>query len=176
MSARIFLVSLPALMLAACAGTSRPVAATPIPDALIPSGQSPVGVFAARGVQKYECRAKRDDPNGAEWAFVAPEADLFDEHGKAAGKHYAGPTWEASDGSKIVGAVQATASAPRPDAIAWLLLSARSVGSAGRLAAVTSVQRINTAGGRAPATGCTTSVLGQSVNVRYTADYAMFSR
>jgi len=176
MSIRIFLVGLPALLLAACAGTPRPAMRTPIPDALIPVGQSPIGVFAARGVQKYECRAKRDDPNGAEWAFVAPEADLFDEHGRPAGKHDAGPSWEASDGSKIVGAVQASAPAPRPDSIPWLLLSARSVGSAGRLAAVTSVQRINTAGGRAPATGCTTSVLGQTVNVPYTADYAMFSR
>jgi hypothetical protein len=176
MSTKTFLVSLPAILFAACAGSSPPAVVTPVPDALIPIGETRVGAVTARGVQIYECRAKRGDSNGAEWAFVAPEADLFDEHGKPAGKHYAGPSWEASDGSKIAGTVKASAAAPRADSIPWLLLNAHSVGSTGRFAAVTSVQRINTAGGIAPAAECTTSALGRTVRVPYAADYAMFSK
>ena len=32
----------------------------------------------AKGVQIYECRAKKDASAGFEWVFVAPEAELFD--------------------------------------------------------------------------------------------------
>lgn len=177
MSTRTLLITLPVIVSAACAAKpSPPAGATPVPDALIPVGETRSGVFAARGVQIYECRAKQGAPDGAEWAFVAPEATLLDEQGNVAGKHYAGPHWEAGDGSKIVGTVRASAAAPRADSIPWLLLDARSVGGAGRLAKVTSVQRINTAGGKAPSTGCTASALGQTVRVPYTADYAMFAR
>ena len=177
MSTRTLLITLPVILSAACAAKSSPPAAmTPVPDALVPVGETRLGVFAARGVQIYECRAKRDAPDGAEWAFVAPEATLLDEQGKPAGKHYGGPHWEASDGSKILGTVRASAPAPRADSIPWLLLNARSVGGAGRFATVTSVQRINTEGGKAPATGCTASTVGETVRVPYTADYAMFSR
>ncbi len=73
----------------------------------------------------------------AQWAFVAPEAELLDARGAIAGTHYAGPHWESRDGSKIVGSVTARADAPRADAIPWLLLSTRSVGGPGRFANVT---------------------------------------
>ena len=35
-------------------------------------------IVPAKGVQIYECRAGKAGEGGYEWAFVAPEADLFD--------------------------------------------------------------------------------------------------
>jgi hypothetical protein len=146
-----------------------------VPPGLVPAGERPVDRLFARGVQIYACRAKSGAANAAEWVFVAPEAELFDLQGASAGKHYAGPHWEAADGSKIVGAVKARADAPEGGAIPWLLLSARSVGGTGRYAEVTSVQRVNTSGGNAPAQGCSAGMLGTTVRVPYTADYVLFA-
>ena len=159
------------LALAACTG---PLVHTAVPATLKPEGQRLSERVGARGVQIYECRAL---PNaaGASWAFVAPEADLLDARGAVTGKHYAGPHWEALDGSKIVGAVKARADAPQASAIPWLLLSARSVGGPGRFANVTSVQRIHTAGGLAPTKPCDASTLGAIERVPYSADYLFFA-
>ncbi|HEX6706463.1 MAG TPA: DUF3455 domain-containing protein [Albitalea sp.] len=163
------------LVLAACA--SQP--STPsvsVPDNLKPdASEARMSVLAARGVQIYECRAKKDDPAAADWAFVAPEAELFDMNGKTVGKHYAGPHWESSDGSKIVGAVKARADAPQAGAIPWLLLTTKSVGGAGAFSKVTSVQRVSTTGGNAPGQGCSTAMLGQKARVAYTADYVLYA-
>lgn len=160
---------LPAVVLAACAS------APAVPAALVPAGETAIGRVAARGVQIYECRAKPGAAAGTEWAFVAPEAELFDAAGRPAGKHYAGPHWEHGDGSKVVASVKARADAPATGAIPWLLLTARSVGGAGRYAKVTSIQRINTVGGLAPAGGCDATALGKPARVPYTADYVLFS-
>ena len=128
-------------------------------------------VVAAKGVQIYECRPRRDEIGAFEWAFVAPEADLFDRQGAEIGRHYAGPHWEASDGSKVLGTVRERADAPAAGAIPWLLLSAKSVGPQGAFSSVTSIQRVNTAGGVAPPDGCHPSSSGASARVAYTADY-----
>jgi hypothetical protein len=74
-----------------------------IPDTLVPPQQDLlVGKYAAKGVQVYVC-----DVKGAvnEWDFRAPEAELIDARGGPFARHYAGPTWEATDGSKVVGKV-----------------------------------------------------------------------
>ena len=160
-----------ALALAACASQPTGVA---VPSNLVPTGERAVERFGARGVQIYECRNKVGG-TGTEWVFVAPEADLFDTQGAPAGKHYAGPHWEAADGSRIVGTVKARADAPLAGAIPWLLLSARSVGGPGRLSKITSVQRVNPAGGAAPATGCDAATLGRTERVPYTADYILLA-
>lgn len=159
------------LALAACA--SQP-AAVAVPANLVPSGERAIERFGARGVQIYECRNKVGG-SGTEWVFVAPEADLFDVQGAPVGKHYAGPHWEAADGSRIVGTVKARADAPLAGAIPWLLLSARSDGGPGRLSKITSVQRVNTAGGTAPAAGCDAASLGRTERVPYTADYILLA-
>jgi hypothetical protein len=78
---------------------------------------------AATGVQIYECNASKDESTRFEWIFKAPEADLFDGAGNKIGKHYAGPTWESNDGSKVVGEVKARDNGPDPNAIPWLLLA-----------------------------------------------------
>lgn len=169
LSKKLLSTALPAVLLAACASTP------PTPAALVPAGETAVARVAARGVQIYECRAKAGVPAGAEWTFIAPEAELFDASGYSAGKHYAGPHWEAGDGSKVVGSVKARADAPAAGAIAWLLLTTRSVGNNGRLAKVTSIQRVNTVGGVAPAGGCDATTIGKAARVPYSADYVLFS-
>jgi hypothetical protein len=148
------------LLLAGCSSS--------VPESLKPSaGESLKRVFAAKGVQIYECRDH-------EWAFVAPEADLFDTRGRFIGRHYAGPQWEATgDGSRIVGTVKTRADAPAAGAIPWLLLSTKSVGGKGYFSDVTSVQRVATAGGVAPEGGC--DGVGEQVRVPYTAKYYFFN-
>src|SRR4029077_8165594 len=132
-------------------------------------------IVAARGVQIYECRAKKDQAGAYEWAFVAPEADLFDTSGKKIGKHYPGPHWESTDGSKIAGTVKASTDAPQADAIPWLLLVTKSVGSQGSCSKFTSIQRVNTAGGVAPKPGCAQSTAGTPARIPYTADYYLLT-
>jgi len=161
-------------LLAACASTPAPT--LPVPDALKPAAsEAPMGAVAARGVQIYECRAKKDNPSAAEWAFVAPEADLLDGYGRKVGKHYAGPQWESIDGSKIAGSVKSRADAPQTGAIPWLLLTTKSVGPDGSFAKVTSIQRVNTSGGSAPTSGCDAASIGKTARIPYTADYVMFA-
>ena len=147
-----------------------------VPDKLKPAANESVAMIVpAKGVQIYECRARKDPVGGYEWAFVAPEADLFDTRERRIGRHYGGPHWEAVDGSKIVGAVKERADAPVAAAIPWLLLAAKSVGPEGSFSKVTSIQRVNTAGGAAPEAGCSATATGKSARIPYTADYYFFA-
>ena len=117
-------------------------------------------------MQIYECRDSK-------WLFVAPEAELWDARGRKIGSHYAGPHWELADGSKVLATVKARADAPAAGAIPWLLLNAKSVGAEGAFSKVTSIQRVATHGGVAPAGGCSQS--GEEARVYYTADYYFFT-
>jgi Protein of unknown function (DUF3455) len=167
----------PSVLIVVAACSSQPPAPpTQVPDNLKPAPtEAALRTLAARGLQIYECRLKKDDPQAVEWAFVAPEADLFDAQGKLVGKHYAGPHWESVDGSKLLGSVKARADAPRAGAIPWLLLTTKTVGPDGAFAKVTSLQRVNTDGGVAPAAdACTPASLGKTARVDYSADYVMF--
>ncbi|HJV94651.1 MAG TPA: DUF3455 domain-containing protein [Albitalea sp.] len=157
------------LMLAACAS---PPAVT-WPAALAPAdSEAWLMTAAARGVQIYECRA---GASGNAWAFVAPEAQLFDAASHPIGKHGAGPAWQALDGSWVEGKLVARADAPVADAIPWLLLSTRDAGPAGRFSRVTHIRRINTVGGVAPRSGCNADSLGATARVPYTADYLLYT-
>src|SRR5262245_65756498 len=90
--------SLP-LLVVACAGLDKPTSTVNVPDKLKPSANEWLAVIVpAKGVQIYECRAKKDQAGAYEWTFVAPEADLFDTSGKKIGRHYAGPHWESKIG------------------------------------------------------------------------------
>jgi hypothetical protein len=168
------LLAVSALFLAACASLQT---ASDVPDRLKPgANESLAMISAAKGVQIYECRASKDRAGEYDWVFVAPEADLFDAGGtKKIGHHYAGPHWEAADGSRIVGAVKEHADAPADGSIPWLLLSAKSVGPEGSFSKVTSVQRLHTVGGAAPTGGCFQAEAGTQVRIGYTADYYFFA-
>jgi hypothetical protein len=165
------------LFVAGCASAQAPRSTAQVPDKLKPSANESLAMIAhAKGVQIYECRARKDQAGDYEWAFVAPEADLFDAGGNRIGRHYAGPHWESTDGSKIVGTLKERADAPAADAIPWLLLTAKSVGSDGSFSKVTSVQRLRTVGGTAPKAGCSQASAGTPARINYTADYYFFSR
>lgn len=165
-------VCLLALALTACA-SAPPVN---VPAKLEPDANESLAMaVAAKVVQIYECRIRKDAAAGYEWAFVAPEAELYDARGRTVGRHAAGPSWQASDGSQIVGTVKERADAPIADAIPWLRLGARSVGPEGSFSKVTSVQRLNTVGGVAPGAGCTAETTGTMARIAYTADYRFFT-
>jgi uncharacterized protein DUF3455 len=127
------------------------------------------------GVQVYQCRGNKDDAARFEWQLKEPAATLFDKAGHKIGKHYAGPTWEADDGSKVIGEVVARADSPNPNAVAWLLLSAKSTSGNGIFQGVRFIQRLHTAGGNAPAVGCDQASAGSEVSVPYSADYWFYA-
>lgn len=159
-------------LLAACAS-----APSPVPPALDPGpGQREMLRLVASGVQVYECRQGTPGATNttAAWVFVAPDARLFDASGQAAGSHGAGPVWRAADGSQVVGAVEARADAARSGAIPWLLLRTRSTGGSGAFERVSSIQRVNTEGGLAPADGCSAGSIGRFARVPYKAEYRLF--
>jgi hypothetical protein len=123
-------------------------------------------------VQIYECTRKPDSTY--EWAFKAPEATLTARSGQHIGKHYAGPTWEAVDGSTMVGEVKARDPGPTASAIPWLLLAAKSNSGVGTFANGKFVQRVTTVGGIAPTGGCTESTLKNEARVPYSASYFFY--
>jgi hypothetical protein len=162
--------------IAAC--TSMAPTAPAVPDSLRATAQERVGFIRhARGVQIYRCDAA--DGGAAKWAFVAPEAQLFESASSQAviGTHGAGPFWQDNDGSRTVGKVKARADAANAASdIPWLLLTTSADGAGkGRMSAVTSIQRIKTAGGVAPAAGCNAAAdVGKQVRVPYVSDYVFF--
>jgi hypothetical protein len=168
-------------MLSGCAGRHGRHQPPPpeVPDAPaglgVQPGQSLTLATKATGVQIYECGIDKNAGIGFTWIFKAPEAELFTARGKKIGKHYAGPTWEANDGSKVVGQLKASDKGPDAGAIPWLLLNAKSNSGQGLFAQTTSIQRLNTAGGKAPADGCDQAHLGSEVRVPYTAQYYFYN-
>ncbi|SDC89690.1 Protein of unknown function [Cupriavidus sp. YR651] len=142
---------------------------TTVPPELRPADAGrTVAVMHAIGVQIYVC--KRAPDGRLLWTFKAPEATLRDEATRVVIKHYAGPTWEAPDGSKVTGKVlQQAANTRDPNSIPLLLLQATSTGGAGLFRSVRYVQRLNTQGGLALPPTCTQE--GQEDRMPYQADY-----
>ena len=126
----------------------------------------------AKGDQIYTCKG---DAAQFAWTLKAPDAQLFDKDGKPFGRHFAGPSWEAQDGSRVTGKAVANAPSPDADSIAWLLINIVSHEGAGVLSRATTIQRVKTKGGKAPATGCDASHAGQEVRVAYSADYLFYA-
>lgn len=146
-----------------------------VPEALRPPAGQVLALEArATGVQIYECKAAKDDPSQFSWTLKAPEAELKDQSGKPLGKHYAGPTWEASDGSKVMGELVTKQDAPAAGAIPWLLLRAKSTSGNGKFSAIASIQRLQTKGGTAPASGCDSAQSGKESRVPYSAVYRFY--
>jgi hypothetical protein len=140
------------------------------PEIAVPDGHKYAFTFDATGVQMYECRATAT--GGFAWTFVAPEADLL-RRGRIRGSHYVGPTWEALDGSTVVGA-RAAGVTVDATAIPWLLLRAVSNTGDGKMSEVTYIQRVDTVGGLAPASGCDAASVGADADVDYTAVYHFY--
>jgi hypothetical protein len=155
-------------------------AGPPAPDVpsliAVPDGNKVFLVGHAVGVQIYACSATA---SGFGWALVAPRATLYDDGGKPIVAHFAGPTWQAQDGSRVVGLVDRRITVDAA-AIPWLRLAAAST-SAGadgdRLAKTSFIQRIATTGGLAPAAAeCNAATAGTTAEVPYTADYYFWKK
>lgn len=141
-----------------------------VPAALTPAANQTLKMhFTGIGVQIYICNATA---TGFGWTFVAPQANLLNEGGTLVGTHFIGPTWQGNDGSSVVGAKVAGVTVD-PTAIPWLLLTGSPSGE-GRFADVTSIQRLSTVGGVAPATACDASHLGTIAQVPYSAEYVFY--
>jgi hypothetical protein len=119
----------------------------------------------AEGVQIYAW-------NGSAWIFQAPDAALFDADGDIVGIHYAGPAWESSSGSKVVGARLASAASSHANSIPLLLLRATVAEGPGIFAQTSYIQRVNTVGGVAPSVPG--SAVGEEARVGYTAEYFFY--
>jgi Protein of unknown function (DUF3455) len=132
------------LLLIAIGSHAFPAVGQQLPEAIAAKNETVVSKVHAEGAQIYECKA--DQAGKLAWAFREPIASLMRE-GKTVGRHYAGPTWELTDGSAIVAKVVGRAPAPGSDDIAWLKLEVSEHRGKGELAGVTAVQRIETQGG-----------------------------
>ncbi len=160
--------------LAAVVGIGQTTAAPVVPDAIkAPSGDQVVLMARGSGVQIYTCTAGAGI--AAIWVLKEPQAVLSEAKGAAIGRHLAGPTWELKDGSSITGKAQAHTDSPDADAVPWLLVNVTGHSGSGALDRVSAVQRINTKGGKAPATGCDAAHLNSEIKVDYSADYYFYA-
>jgi hypothetical protein len=162
-----------ALLAVASGSLSASATAQEVPKQLEPPvGEQLLIQVHAKGDQVYTCK---NDAEQFAWTLKAPDAQLFDKDGKLFGKHFAGPSWEANDGSRVTGKAVANSPSPDADSIPWLLVTVVTHDGSGLLSRVTSIQRVNTKGGKAPATGCDGSHVSSEVRVAYSADYRFFA-
>jgi len=145
-------------------------AAEALPDTIQAPGETAVVTLHAEGAQVYECKAGSDGKLA--WAFREPVATLI-ENGKTVGRHYAGPNWEHSDGSAVTGKAIGNAPGATAADIPLLKLEVTSRRGKGVLEGVTTVQRINTRGGKADG-AC--EAAGSFQSVPYSADYVFLRK
>jgi len=141
--------------------------AVPCAEIVVPEGYKLKKIVYAIGVQIYKW-------NGSAWAFVAPEANLYadDRFRFKIGTHYAGPTWEANNGGKVI-AARVNGCSPDPESIAWLLLESVDNDGPGVFGKTSYIQRINTVSGLAPKRAGT--FVGEEVRMPYTTDYLFYT-
>jgi hypothetical protein len=172
--------------------------AAPVPANLqAPAGNTAFFKGRALGTQGYVCLPTA---SGFAWTFFAPQATVFVNVQAISGEkqhqiltHFLSPnpwedstpraTWQTSfDSSRVWGrsvASSTDADYVAPGAIPWLLLEVvgNEHGPAGgaALSEATFVQRLNTSGGIAPATGCSEAKnVGSITLAPYAADYVFF--
>jgi hypothetical protein len=163
-----------------------------VPAAIaVPAGNKPFLIGHAVGSQNYVCLPTAA---GYAWTLFTPEAMLTLDDGRQLATHFFSPnpaendafraTWlHSRDSSRVWGKASATSLDPNfvaPNSIPWVLLAV--VGSeAGPLGGdtmtrATYVQRIETAGGVAPADGCAAAAdVGKKAIEPYSADYVFFA-
>jgi hypothetical protein len=157
---------------------------------VVDEGHKVFHIAGAVGTQNYICAPSA---SGVAWTFFGPQATLFNDDVDQVMTHFLSPnpveggtpraTWQHSRDTSAVWAVAiATSTDPNyvaPGAIPWLKLQV--VGAqygpdgGSKLVRTTFIQRVNTSGGVAPATGCSvTTDLGKRVLVPYTTDYVFY--
>jgi hypothetical protein len=141
-----------------------------MPAEIAAPGETPVVTLHAEGAQIYECKAGADGK--LVWTFREPVATLLID-GKTVGRHYAGPNWEHMDGSAVVGKASGNAPGATANDIPWLKLDAVSQRGSGVLTGVTTIQRINTKGGKLQG-DCDKA--GAFSSAAYAADYVFLRK
>lgn len=145
-------------------------ASTNPPDSIAARGETMLVTVHAHGAQVYECKS---DASGAlVWTFREPIATLTLD-GKTVGRHYAGPNWEWSDGSVVVAKASGSAPGATERDIPLLRLDVTTRHGSGMLSGVTTIQRLNTSGGKASGPCPHT---GDLMSVPYAADYAFYRK
>ncbi len=172
------------------AGAANDIPRPTVPANLeVPAGHEPFLIGHASGTQNYICLPTS---TGATWSFLGPQATLFDVGGEQLTTHFLSPnpfengvpraTWQHSRDSSTVWAVAIASSTDAafvaPGASPWLLLriTGAEQGPVGdKLWKTTYIQRVNTAGGVAPSTGCSSwGDAGKRALVPYTTDYVFY--
>jgi len=175
----------------------------PMPSKLqVQAGNKPFLEGHGVGTQNYVCRPSG---SGVAYVLVTPQATLFDDDDKEVTTHFFSPnpfepnatpgviapggtiraTWQHSpDTSSVWAKADQSSTDPAfvaPGAVAWLLLER--VGSedgptgGDTLTPTTFIQRVNTAGGVAPSTGCNSPEdVGNEAFMPYTADYIFYRK
>ena len=159
-----------AAALPALAQVSEPAGLTP--RMRVGGNEAPAFMLRATGTHVYECRAVQ---GGYAWTFLNPDATLF-EGTRSIATHTSPSMWESStDRSSTSGRVAATQPAG-PGNLPWTLWRTQSSGDGGMFTGVTSVQRVNTVGGVAPAAGCGDTSVGSESRASFTADFYFYKR
>lgn len=150
-----------------------------VPDAIaVPAGQPVQFVAHAKGSQIYSCKADADGKFA--WTLKGPEAELRDRNDRVMGQHFADPTtklptWKLKDGSEVSGKAAAHVDALDSGSIPWLLVNVVSHVGRGRLADVTTIQRVHTHGGKPGNDACDEAHKDAETKSDYTADYYFFA-
>lgn len=166
----------------------------PVPANLaVNAGETAFLIAHATGTQNYICLPGAATPTGIAWTLFGPQATLFNDAQEQVATHYLSPnpdesgtpraTWQHSlDTSAVWARAVETSLDPNfvaPAAIPWLLL--RVVGDeagptfGGSFTGTTAIQRVNTVGGVAPATGCRLPKdVGKRALIPYTTDYVFY--
>jgi hypothetical protein len=148
-------------------------AETPPPQAIQPPAGSVLKLqMQAQGEQIYQCLATA---GRFQWQLKAPDAVLYDAQHRQAGRHYAGPTWEHQDGSRITGKLLHKLDVAPEKALPWLLLEAVKQPGAGTFAGVQYINRIDTQGGLQPVTPCDGNHIGSEKRIPYRASYYFYT-
>jgi hypothetical protein len=176
---RVRLLAAVALLAAAALPAAHDAFAGPAPPSVptaiqVPAGNKVFLVAHAEGVQIYDCGPAA---GGYAWSLFGPRANLYDDGGKLVATHFRGPSWQARDGSVVVGGGEVIRE-PVAGAIPWLRIKTSSAtpGADGeRFVGTTYIQRIATVGGLSPAAStCDATTAGTRHEVPYTADYVFW--
>ena len=151
-------------------GSLASAAAAELPGAVAAPGETVVLTTHAEGAQVYECKAGTDGK--LSWLFREPIATLMTD-GKTVGRHYAGPNWEHVDGSVVTAKAAGNAPGATANDIPWLKLEVIAHRGSGVFSAVTTVQRINTSGGKLDG-ACNKA--GDTKSAPYSADYVFLKK
>ena len=180
------------------AAQAQSVTPPPVPDKIaVPPPHEAFLLGRARGTQNYECQPV-DSLGRVGWVLFTPQATLFGDQDEQLTTHYASPnphekgvvvraTWQDSrDTSTVWGRVvesSVDANFVKAGAIPWLKLDVETTGAQDgptggtTLSRTTFIQRLNTDGGAAPATGCDRPTdIGKREFVPYAADYFFYKK